>query len=126
MKLRYSYLIPVFSLMIAVGFHSTARADDWDQKTVFKISQPVEIPGHVVLPAGSYVIRRLNTIGPVVQITDESETKVYATLLPVQDAVSTESDKPALSFEEMADGLMALKTWYYPGRSTAYEFVADK
>jgi hypothetical protein len=77
------------------------------------------------LPAGSYVIKRLNTIGPVVQILNESETKVFATLLPVQDAVSP-SDKATLGLEESSEGLMALKTWYYPGRDTAYEFVTRK
>jgi hypothetical protein len=125
MKLRLSYLISTFALIALLGFHSTARADDLDLKTVFSINQPVVVPGHVVLPAGSYVIKRLNTIGPVVQILNESETKVFATLLPVQDAVSP-SDKATLGLEESSEGLMALKTWYYPGRDTAYEFITRK
>jgi hypothetical protein len=31
-----------------------AKADDWDQKTIFTFSGPVEIPGQV-LSAGTYV-----------------------------------------------------------------------
>src|SRR5215510_2261400 len=125
MKLRLRYLISTFAFIALLGFHSTAKADDLDLKTVFSINQPVVVPGHVVLPAGSYVIKRLNTIGPVVQILNESETKVFATLLPVQDAVRP-SDKATLGLEESSEGLMALKTWYYPGRDTAYEFVMRK
>ncbi|HTA68434.1 MAG TPA: hypothetical protein VK776_09155 [Bryobacteraceae bacterium] len=33
-----------------------ATADEWDQKTVFTFSGPVEIPGQV-LPAGTYVFK---------------------------------------------------------------------
>lgn len=40
--------------MSLIGFvaASSARADEWDKKTVLTFSQPVEIPGHV-LPAGT-------------------------------------------------------------------------
>jgi hypothetical protein len=127
MRLRLYYLIPIFSLVILFGFRSMAMADDWDLRTTFTISQPIMVPGqHVVLPAGSYVIKRVSTTGSVVQITNESETKVYATLLPTLDAVASPSDKPAISFEETPDGLMGLKTWYYPGRSTAFDFISEK
>ena len=77
MKRTFSYLIPALSLIVGLlGFQSNAMADDWDLKTSFSINQPVLIPHHVVLPAGSYVIKRLNTVTPVVQILNESETKV--------------------------------------------------
>ena len=124
MKRKLSYCIPAFVLVVLFGVHSNAMADDWDQKTLFSINQPVSIPGHVVLPAGSYVIKRLNTINPVVQILNESETKVYATLLPIPDIVTNPPDKPMFTFQEMPEGSpLALKSWYYPGRQTAYEFL---
>ena len=126
MRLRLPYLIPALTLMAMLGFNSMAKADDWNLKTTFTINQPVVIPGHVVLPAGSYVVKRLNATSPVVQITNESETKVYATLLPTEDLVANPSDKAELSFTEAPEGLMALKTWYYPGRSTAYDFMTEK
>src|SRR5438876_3087403 len=124
---RKSYfLFPALGLMAMCFFYSNAMADDWDQKTLFSINQPVSIPGHVVLPAGSYVIKRLNTINPVVQILNESETKVYATLLPIPDIVTNPPDKPMFTFQEMPEGSpIALKAWYYPGRQTAYEFITE-
>jgi hypothetical protein len=123
MKRTLSYLASAFSLVVFFGSHSIVKADDWDQKTRFTINQPVSIPGHVVLPAGSYVIKRLSTINPVVQILDSSETKVYATVLPILDTVTDPPDKPMFTFEEMTEGSpLALRSWYYPGRLTAYEF----
>src|SRR5262245_22154059 len=64
------------ALSIVAGSITTAMADDWDQKTLFTINQPVEIPGHVVLPAGSYIIKRLEATTPVVQILNRTETQV--------------------------------------------------
>ena len=41
---------------------SNAKLDDWDKKTVVTFSQPVEIPGGIVLPAGTYVFKLLNSM----------------------------------------------------------------
>ena len=38
------------------GITQTAYADEWDQKTIFTFSAPVEIPGQV-LGAGTYVFK---------------------------------------------------------------------
>jgi hypothetical protein len=123
MRRKLSYVIPALSVMALFVFHSNAKADDWDQKTLFTINQPVSIPGHVVLPAGSYVIKRLSTVGSAVQILNESETKVYATLLTIPEEITNPPDKPTFTFEETPEGPMALKEWYYPGSDTAYEFM---
>src|SRR5215813_4252292 len=126
MKRILSSLASALSLMMFFGSHSVARADDWDQKTRFTINQPISIPGHIVLPAGNYVIKRMNAVNPVVQILDASETKVYTTVLPTLDTVNDPHGKPMLTFEEMPEGTpVALKTWYYPGRLTAYEFNTE-
>jgi hypothetical protein len=126
MKRNLYYLLSIFSLGALFGSHSSLKADDWDQKTRFTINQPVSVPGHVVLPAGSYVIKRLSAINPVVQILDASETKVYVTVLPTLDAVTDPPDKPMFTFEEMSEGTpVALKSWYYPGRRTAYDFITE-
>ena len=126
MRRKLSYVIPALGVIALFAFHSNAKADDWDQKTLFTISQPVSIPGHVVLPAGSYVIKRLSTVGSVVQILNESETKVYATLLAIPEEITNPPDKATFTFEETPGGAMALKEWYYPGTDTAYEFVTER
>src|SRR4029453_6823000 len=110
MKRTFSYLIPAFTLIAVVfGFQSKAMADDWDLKTTFSINQPILIPGHVVLPTGSYVIKRLNTVTPVVQILNESETKVYATVLTNLDFVLNPPHNPVLTFRKSPIGPLACK-----------------
>ena|SRR5437773_8421400 len=125
---RKSYfLFPALGLMAMCFFYSNAMADDWDQKTIFSIKQPVSIPGHVVLPAGSYVIKRLNTVNPVVQILNASETQVYATLLPAPDFMMNPPDKSVFTFQEMPEGTpVALKSWHYAGQQTGYEFISPQ
>ena len=82
MKRTQFFLIAGFALVAMLFSNSNAMADDWDQKTLFTINQPVSVPGHVVLPAGTYVIKRVNAMTPVVQVLNKSETKVYATVFP--------------------------------------------
>jgi hypothetical protein len=47
-------------LLVTIGFLGRmvplATASEWDQKTIFTFSGPVEIPGQV-LPAGTYVFK---------------------------------------------------------------------
>src|SRR5262249_52095537 len=120
MHRKFFYLASAFSLIVLFGFQSKVRADDWDQKTRFSINRPVSISGQVVLPAGTYIIKRLSAINPVVQVLDATETKVYATVLTIPDVVTDPPDKPMFTFEETSEGNPpALKTWYYPGYQTA-------
>jgi hypothetical protein len=51
---RATVLMSVTAGLIA-GITQTAKADEWDQKTIFTFSAPVEIPGQV-LGAGTYVL----------------------------------------------------------------------
>jgi hypothetical protein len=124
MKRNVYFLATAFGLIVFGFFCSNLRADDWDKKTVFTINQPVSISGHVVLPAGTYVIKRMDAVNSVVQILDKTETKVYATLFTVPDFVMNPPDKPMFTFQEMPEGQpVALKSWYYPGSDTAYDFI---
>ena len=124
MSRRLSIMLSAFALVLMVSFSTAARADDWDQKTMFSVNQPVTIPGQVVLPAGTYIIKMLSTVNPVMEILNDSETKVYATLQPITESVSEPFDSPTFTFKEMSVGSpIALKSFFYPGRLTGYEFV---
>ena len=68
----------------------TAKADDWNRKTTITFSGPVEIPGvHLtgwaVLPAGTYVFKILDSQSDrhIVQIFNQDETIIYATILAI-------------------------------------------
>jgi hypothetical protein len=64
----------------------TIRADDWDQRTKFTFSTPVEIPGRVLLP-GTYVFKLADSSSNrnIVQVYDKDEKQLYGTFLAIPD-----------------------------------------
>ena len=121
---KFSTPLVLFVMFLVLVSVSTLKADDWDQKTVFTINQPVTIPGHIVLPAGTYVIKRISPENQVLQILSESESTVYATILTIPDFVDHPSDKPEFTFREKPEGSPAiLRSFRYPGHQIGFEFV---
>ncbi len=112
----------------------TAKADDWNRKTVVTFSAPVEIPGvHLkgwgVLPAGTYVFKILDSQSNrhIVQIFSQDELTVYATILAIPNYRLQATDKTVITFRERAAGEPeALRAWFYPGRNWGEEFVYPK
>lgn len=113
---------------------STARADEWNKKTVITFSGPVEIPGvHLagfgVLPAGTYVFKILDSQSDrhIVQIFNKDETIVYATILAIPNYRLKATDKTVITFRERPAGEPeALRAWFYPGANWGEEFVYGK
>ena len=113
---------------------TTAKADDWNQKTIITFSGPVEIPGvHLagwgVLPAGTYVFKLLDSQSDrhIVQIFNKDETKIYATILAIPNYRLEPTDKTVMTFRERAEGQPeALRAWFYPGMNSGQEFVYPK
>jgi hypothetical protein len=111
-----------------------AKADDWNRKTVITFSAPVEIPGvHLkgwgVLPAGTYVFKILDsqTDRHIVQIFNQYQTTVYATILAIPNYRLKATDKTVMTFRERPEGQPeALRAWFYPGRNWGEEFVYPK
>jgi len=107
------------------------RADEWNKKTEFQFSAPVEIPGKV-LAAGKYVFQVADSESDrdIVQVfsedLNEKETLV-ATLMTVPDHIEDTPDKPIVHFEERHSGSPeAIHSWFYPGENTGWEFVYPK
>jgi hypothetical protein len=121
------------ALMGAV-FSSSAKADEWNRKTVITFSGPVEIPGvHLkgwrVLPAGTYVFKILDSQSDrhIVQIFNKAETQVYATILAIPNYRLKATDKTVVTFRERPAGEPpALRAWFYPGKSFGEEFVYSR
>jgi hypothetical protein len=118
------------ALMGAV-FSPVANASEWNHKTVMTFSAPVEIPGvHLkgwgVLPAGTYVFKILDsqTDRHIVQIFNQDETQIYATILAIPNYRLTATGKTVVTFSERPAGEPeALRAWFYPGRNWGEEFV---
>lgn len=108
-----------------------AKADDWDRKTVFTFSGPVEVPGNgaQVLPAGTYVFKILNsdTNRHIVQILSQDESHVFTTILAIPNYRLKTTGKTVLTFSERPAGEPeALKAWFYPDHQWGDQFVYEK
>jgi hypothetical protein len=120
--------------MMGAALVPGARADQWDKKTVFTFSGPVEIPGvhlvgFAVLPAGTYVFKILDSQSDrhIVQIFSADEKTVYATILAIPNYRLKVTGKTVMTFRERPAGEPeALRAWFYPGSNSGEEFVYGK
>lgn len=112
-------------LAIAAG---AATAQPVDKRTFFTFSQPVAVPG-VTLPAGKYLFRLANadTSQDVVQVLSADGKKPYAMFFAWRPQRPDAPSDPEIRFMETAAGMpRAVRTWWYPGLRSGYEFVYPK
>lgn len=134
MKLLNSATILASLVVMGACLAPMAHADESNKKTVITFSGPVEIPGvHAagwgVLPAGTYVFKILDSQSDrhIVQIFNQEETKIYATILAIPNYRLKATDKTVMTFSERPAGQPeALRAWFYPGRNSGEEFVYPK
>jgi LPXTG-motif cell wall-anchored protein len=121
----------VGGLLALTSFLVQAKADEWDKRTEFQFSVPVEIPGQV-LPAGKYVFQLADSESDrnVVQVFSEDSAgkqSLVATVMAVPDYMTETPDKPIVHFEERTSGSPeAVHNWFYPGENTGWQFVYPK
>jgi len=125
MRIIKTFQIRVCAAVLCTFLGCRAKADTWDKKTVVTFSDSVEIPGQV-LPAGTYVFKLANSISDrhIVQIWNEDETQLLATLLTAPDYRLNPPDKTIFEFDERpGDSPMAIHTWFYPGENMGQQFL---
>jgi hypothetical protein len=113
----------LFALLLSSG----VKASEWDKKTVVTFDQDVQIPGQV-LPQGTYVFKLFNSSSNrfVVQVWDESESQLLATLMTVPDYRLDTPNKAyfVLDRSEEEEGYPpALVSWFFPGDNTGRDFI---
>src|ERR1700674_1036447 len=132
---RFKIVTTVCCMALATAMLApSAKADEWNRKTVITFSGPVEIPGvHLtgwgVLPAGTYVFKILDSMSDrhIVQIFNKDETTIYATILAIPNYRLKATDKTVMTFRERPAGQPeALRAWFYPGKNWGEEFVYPK
>lgn len=127
---RIKVIATIFCLSLtALAFSSSARADDWNKRTVVTFSQPVEVPGGVILPAGTYVFELVDSLADrhIVRIFNKDKTHVYATILAIPNWRLNTTDKTVMTFGERSVGSPeAIRSWFYPGANSGEEFVYPK
>jgi hypothetical protein len=109
----------------------TAIADEWNKEMTLQISAPVEVPGRVLLP-GQYVFRLadIDSNRNIVQIfsVDENGRQHFVAMIQtIPNFRLTTPDKPIVELAERQSGdPEAIKSWFYPGDNTGWEFVYPK
>ena len=127
---RFKVMATIFCLSLAVlAFSASVNADAWNKKTIVTFGQPVEVPGDVVLPAGTYVFKLLDSASNrhIVQIFNEDQNHIYATVLAIPNYRLQVTGKTVITFVERAAGEpQAIRAWFYPGDNFGQEFVYPK
>jgi LPXTG-motif cell wall-anchored protein len=114
--------------LLAVVMGASALAQPADKRTYFTFSGPVAMPGHT-LPAGKYLFRLGDpTAGRrIVQVMSEDGRKPIGFFFSIPAQRSEVPENPEIRFMETARGMpAAVRTWWYPGERTGYEFIYPK
>ena len=124
-----SKALAVFGLALSFAF--VASASDWDKRTVITLHDPLIVAGVpvVTLEPGTYVMRLLDSPSNrhIVQIFNESEDKLFTTVLAIPNYRLEPKDKTGFVFwETPAGNPAALRAWFYPGDNFGQEFVYPK
>jgi len=98
-------------------------------RLLLSFSEPVEIPGGVVLPAGTYLFKLAESQSDrnIVQVFNKEGTHIFATILAINNYRLRVKDKTVMTFAERAVGMPeAIRAWFYPGDNYGQEFVYPK
>jgi len=115
------------AVLFTLSFSPTVRADNWDKKTVVTFDQNVEIPGQI-LPAGTYVFKLFRSYSErsIVQVWNQGESQLLATLITAGDSYPNQSGKPyfVLDMTGTDEGYPpALVSWFFAGSDEGRDFI---
>jgi len=128
MKIPRFVTVAIYLAAVLAVFISPAKADESNKLTIFTFSAPIELPG-VTVPAGTYTFKLADSQGNrnIVQVWNKDMSRLYATILAIEDYNAEPSEKTVIRFSESAaGGPPAVKEWFYPGEQYGLEFVYPK
>ncbi len=121
--------------MLCLAFLPSAKADMWNKKTILTFSGPVRV-ANTTLSAGTYVFKLADSPSNrhIVQIFNQDETHVYATILAIPASRLEPADNTVIKFAETSasgdtsSGMLPpegvpVKQWFYPGDTSGQEFL---
>ena len=124
-----TFRVLVFAAAIAAFAPASVRAQDpeWTRTTHLTFSAPVSLPG-VSLPAGSYTFQIANPENgrTIIRVDSRDGKRHYGYFLTLPDnrMEAPSDDQPVVMFRESPKGApAAVKSWFYPGNRTGYQFV---
>ncbi len=115
-------------LLAGAALITSARADEWNKKTIITVNESIQVPGKV-LPAGTYVMKLMDSQSDrhIVQIFDKNEQHLQTTILAIPNYRLEPTGKTQFQFWETPPGQpKALRAWFYPGDNFGQEFAYPK
>jgi hypothetical protein len=114
------------AMVVSLGVISPkAKADTWNEKTIVTFDQPVDIPGHVLLP-GSYTFSLMDSSSDrdIVEIKSNSNPQFVYIVQANSAQRMDSSSKSTFEFEKLNAGSPeAIHEWFYPGALYGQEFT---
>ena len=114
--------------LLGVALAPSARADEWNKKTILTVNESIQVPNKV-LPPGKYVMKLLDSPSNrhIVQIFNNDETHLETTILAIPNYRLQPTGKTVFTFWETPPGQpKALRAWFYPGDNFGQEFAYPK
>jgi hypothetical protein len=125
---RFVLTIASVGLLTGAALAPSARADEWNKKTILTINESIQVPNKV-LPPGTYVMKLLDSPSNrhIVQIFDRNEQHLETTVLAIPNYRLEPTGKTQFQFWETPPGQpKALRAWFYPGDNFGQEFAYPK
>jgi hypothetical protein len=106
----------------------SARADQWDKKTILTVDQPIQVTDTLLEP-GKYVFKLADSSSDrhIVQIYNGDQTKMIDTVLAIPNYRLQPTGHSRFTFWETPPGTArSLRAWFYPGDNVGQEFRYPK
>jgi hypothetical protein len=120
--------VMMYIAMVLTPLFQQSPESEWSKKSIFSTDHQVEFPG-IVLEAGVYTVklRESDEKRSSVQILNQDETQVLASLLAVPDHRMRPDDDREFTFHRVkSDGPEPVQSWFYSGDLMGLEFVYPK
>ncbi|MGE3509893.1 MAG: hypothetical protein AB7N65_13525 [Vicinamibacterales bacterium] len=114
------------TVLLALMWSSAVHADQWNDKTILKFSEPVMVPGATLQP-GTYVFKLPDSGASsrhVVRIYTENEERLVTTVQAIPMKRLNPTNDIAIRFSATDESSPpALKGWFYPGSTYGHQFI---
>jgi hypothetical protein len=114
--------------LLSSAFIPSLKAGDENKQTTIAISEPVSVQG-TILPAGKYVLRLQDPSSGrnLIAIFNGDGTRLITTVLAMHAYRLEPTGESEFEFYKSPAGQpTALRTWFYPGDDSGYEFRHPK
>ena len=125
MRILSAVLLAACMTMLLGILSPNATASEWSKKTIVTFNEPVEIPGHVLLP-GTYIFRLMDSPSDrnIVQVWTGDRKECVATVLTETATDPNPAPKGDFTFVPgVAKSPERIKTWFYSGDFSGQQFL---